>query len=134
MTSITALLLFTAWTLTLMFSYVGYRTMLILARIKPANSWGRDKVAEDPAWVVRAQHAHLNCLESLPIFAVIVIAGMLLNRGAAVDAVAAFVLYARLGQSIAHLVGVTHWLVVIRGSFLLAQGALFAYLLWRLLA
>ena len=133
MTAITALLLFAAWTLVLMFTYVGYRVALVLAMKKPANSWGRDEKTDDPAFLVRAKHAHLNCLENLPVFAAIVLAAVALGKSPVVDQVAAFVLYARLAQSAVHLVGVNHWLVFVRANFLLVQAALFAYMIWGLL-
>ena len=133
MTGITALLLFAAWTLVLMFVYVGYRVALVLAMKKKADSWLRGTPSDDPAFITRAQHAHLNCLENLPIFAAIVLAGAVLGKSAVVDQVAAFVLYARLAQSAVHLIGVNHWLVFIRANFLLVQAALFAYMIWGLL-
>jgi uncharacterized MAPEG superfamily protein len=134
MTGITALLLFAAWTLALMFAYVGYRVVLVLAMKKPANSWGRDDRNEDPAILVRAKHAHLNCLENLPVFAAIVLAGVALGKSGVVDPVAPWVLYARLAQSVTHLIGVSHWLVFIRANFLVIQALLFVYMIWGLLA
>lgn len=134
MTGITALLLFAAWTLVLMFTYVGYRVALVLAMKKPANSWGRDDKTDDPGFIVRAKHAHLNALENLPVFAAIVLAAVALNKTPVVDQVAAWVLYARLAQSIVHLIGVNHWLVFVRANFLVVQAALFFYMIWGLLA
>ena len=133
MTGTTALLLFTAWTLTLMLIYVGYRVALVLAMKKPANSWGRDDKTDDPAFLVRVKHAHLNCHENLPVFAAIVLAAVALNKTPVVDSLAAFVLYARLAQSTVHLIGVNHWLVFIRANLLLVQVALFAWMIWGLL-
>lgn len=133
MTGVTALLLFATWTLVLMFVYVGYRVALVLAMRKPANSWGRDDKADDPGFIIRAKHAHLNALENLPVFAAIVLAAVALDRTPVVDQVAAWVLYARLAQSTVHLVGVNHWLVFIRANFLVVQGALFLYMIWGLL-
>lgn len=134
MTGITALLLFAAWTLVLMLTYVGYRVALVLAMKKPANSWGRGITTDDPPFITRAHHAHLNSLENLPIFAAIVLAAHALGKVPVVDQVAAFVLYARLAQSITHLIGVNHWLVFIRANFLVIQAALFFWMIWGLLA
>jgi uncharacterized MAPEG superfamily protein len=134
MTGITALLLFATWTLVLMFTYVGYRVALVLAMKKPANSWGRDDKVDDPAFIVRAKHAHLNALENLPVFAAIVLAAVALDKTPVVDQVAAWVLYARLAQSLVHLIGVNHWLVFIRANLLVVQAALFLYMIWGLLA
>ena len=134
MTGVTALLLFAAWTLVLMFIYVGYRVALVLAMKKPANAWGRGQPTDDPPFITRAHHAHLNCLENLPVFAAIVLAAVALGKAPVVDALAAYVLYARLAQSIVHLIGANHWLVFIRANFLVIQAVLFAYMIWVLLA
>lgn len=134
MTAITALLLFTAWTLALMLVYVGRRVALVLSMKKPANSWTRGEPNDDPPFMIRAYHAHLNCLENLPVFAAIVLSAMALGKSPVVDAVAAYVLYARLAQSVVHLIGVSHWLVFIRANFLVIQALLFAYMIWGLLA
>ena len=96
MTGITALLWFAVWTLVLMFLYVGRRVLLVLTLKKQANSWMRGEKADDPPFFVRAQHAHMNCLENLPLFAAIVLAAAALGKSAVVDPVAALVLYARL--------------------------------------
>ena len=134
MTGITAVLLFTAWTLALMFTYVFYRTGLVAAGRKRADSWTRGQPTDDPSLVVRAQHAHMNCVENLPVFAAIVLSAYTLGRPAVADGVAPYVLYARLAQSTVHLIGVNHVLVFVRGTFFTIQVLLFLYMIWRLLA
>lgn len=133
MTGITALLLFAAWTLVLMFLYVGYRVVLVLAMKKRADAWRRDLADTDPPFVQRAHHAHLNCVENLPLFAAIVLAAHAIGKAPVVDAVAAWVLYLRLAQSITHLVGVSHWLVFVRANFFTLQALLYLYMIWGLL-
>lgn len=133
MTAITALLLFAVWTLVLMFIYVGYRTALVLAMKKKANAWTRGQPTDDPPFVTRAQNAHLNCVENLPLFAAIVLAAHALGKAPVVDAVAAWVLYLRLAQSVTHLIGISHWLVFIRANFFTLQALLYFYMVWGLL-
>jgi uncharacterized MAPEG superfamily protein len=133
MTAMMALVGFAAWTLLLVFVAVSWRLVEIL-RGKPANSWGRGSAIEVPGFIRRAEHAHLNCLENLPIFAVIVLAAHALGGNAVVDALACWVLYARIGQSLVHLVGVRPALVLVRATFYFLQLALFVYMLWSLLA
>src|SRR6266404_5732369 len=116
MKGITALLLFAAWTLALMLTYVFYRTGLVMAGQKRADSWTRGRPTDDLGFIVRAQHAHMNCVENLPVFAAIVLAAYALGRPAIADHVAPYVLGARVAQSAVHLVGVSHWLVFIRGG------------------
>lgn len=134
MTGITALLWFTVWTLVLMLVYVGYRILLVLTMKKKANAWMRGQPSDDPAFITRAQHAHMNCLENLPVFAAIVFAGVALGKSSGVDQVAAFVLYARLAQSVTHLLGTSPSLVFIRANFLVVQAGLFGWMIWGLLA
>ncbi|MGH8462371.1 MAG: MAPEG family protein [Stenotrophobium sp.] len=134
MTGMTALLLFTAWTLLLMFTYVGYRVVLVFAGKKKANAWTRGTQADDPGFIVRASHAHVNCTENLPVFAAIVLAAWALNKSAVVDHVAIYFLAARVAQSLVHLIGVSHWLVFLRGNLFIAQALLCFYRIWGLLA
>jgi uncharacterized MAPEG superfamily protein len=134
MTGIAALLLFAAWTLVLMLTYVFYRTGLVLAGRKRADSWTRGRPSEDPGFIVRAQNAHMNCVENLPVFAAIVLSAYALGRAPVADHVASYVLGARLAQSTVHLIGVNHWLVFVRGSFFTIQVALFLYMIGELVA
>lgn len=120
MTGITALLLFAAWTLALMFTYVGYRVAMA-ARGTPADSWTRGRAAAVPSFVSRAEHAHANCVENLPVFATVVLAAYVLGKAPIADHAAPYVLAARLAQSTVHLIGVNHWLVIVRGTFFTIQ-------------
>ncbi|SEQ03324.1 Uncharacterized conserved protein, MAPEG superfamily [Solimonas aquatica] len=133
MTATTALIGFTAWTLALVALAVTWRVIEVL-RGKPANSWTRGAAIESPGLVKRAEHAHLNCLENLPIFAAIVLGAQLLGKMALVDAVACWILYARIAQSVVHLISTHPLLVLVRATFFGVQIALFAYLLWNLAA
>src|SRR5258705_11049807 len=108
MKGITALLLFAAWTLALMLTYVFYRTGLVMSGQKRADSWTRGRPTEDPGFVVRAQHAHMNCVENLPIFAAIVLPAYPLGKPAAADGVASYVLGARVAHGTVQLIGRTH--------------------------
>jgi len=132
MTGITALLLFAAWTLLLMLTYVTYRTAQV-AQGKPADSWTRGRAAPVPSFVARAEHAHANCVENLPVLAAIVLAASALGQPAVADGAAPYVLYARLAQSGVHLFGVSHWLVQLRAVFYTVQVVLFFYMIWALL-
>lgn len=101
MTAIHALVGFTAWTLLLVLLVFAYRGGRFLAGT-PINSWPRGaKVVNDAPMVQRLENAHANCLENLPVFAVIVLCAAALGRPAAVEVLAPFVLYARIGQTAA---------------------------------
>ena len=73
MTPIQALLGFAAWTLLLIAGVFLYRGMRFLTGT-PINHWPRgNKPADDAPFVKRLEDAHANCLENLPVFAVIVL-------------------------------------------------------------
>ncbi|NKF24065.1 MAPEG family protein [Solimonas marina] len=133
MDAMTALLGFTAWTLLLVVLVVLWRGVEIL-RGKPANSWGRSDSIAVPGFVTRASHAHLNCLENLPVFAVIVLAAVAMGKTAALGSLGCWVLGARIVQSLAHLIGTQQVLVLIRATAYFVQVGLFIYMLWSLLA
>jgi len=131
MTAITALLLFAAWTMVLMFVYVGYRTSRV-AGGEPANSWTRGGDTPIPAFVRRAEHAHMNCVENLPVVAAVVLSAHVLGKVAVVDAWMEWVLFARLAQSAAHLAGTSPMLVQVRATFFTVQVLLLFYMIFKL--
>lgn len=133
MTGMVAVLGFALWTLLLVFISVNWRVIEVM-RGKGINSWGRDDGIPVPDIVKRMQHAHLNCLENLPIFATLVFAAYFLGKSLAVDGLAFFVLYARIAQSTVHLLGTTQALVFVRATFYVLQVLMFFYMFWRLLA
>lgn len=129
-----ALLGFAAWTILLVFAVLMYRTLLVFTGKTPANSWPRGTLnPSDPGIMVRIQHAHLNCLEGLPIFAAVLLVAGLSGKLPFTDTVAMYVLYARIAQTVTHLVGVNHWLVMLRATFFSIQLLLYAYMVWGLL-
>lgn len=134
MTALQALIGFTAWTLLLVLLVFAYRGARFLAG-KPINSWPRGaKPADDAALVKRIEDAHANCVENLPVFAVIVLAAAALGNLEAVDPLAGTVLYARIGQSAAHLWGTGRLQVLLRASFWAVQAGLFVWMLIRLVS
>lgn len=133
MTAIQALLGFAAWTVLLVAGVFVYRSARFLGGT-PINSWPRgSKFEGDAPIMTRLQDAHANCLENLPVFAVIVLAALATGRGAALEPMAAWVLYARVAQSLVHLSGVGRLQVLVRATFWSVQLALFAWMLVKLL-
>jgi uncharacterized MAPEG superfamily protein len=131
-TSYWSLLGFTAWTLVLVLSVVTYRSALVLAGRRQANAWKRAQPSEDPELLQRIAHAHANCLENLPLFAAIVLVAGLTGRLDVTDPLAGWYLALRLGQSTTHLLGTSHWHVLVRFSFFLPQLLILAWMLVRL--
>ena len=128
MTGMTALLIYIVWTLILALSYATYRLPLVLTGKKAANHWERGNAVDDPAILVRAKAAHLNCLENLPLCAALVLVAAATGQSETVNAVAGFIVAARIGQSLVHLIGTSFPLVFVRASLFLAQVALMLYL------
>ncbi|MEN9466789.1 MAG: hypothetical protein RL081_790 [Pseudomonadota bacterium] len=134
MTAVQALLGFAAWTLLLVTGVFLYRGLRFVTGT-PINHWPRGaKPADDAPLVKRLEDAHANSLENLPIFAVIVLAAAALGKLDAIAALAPWVLYARVGQSLAHLSGVGVLQVLVRATFWSVQLALFFWMLAVLLA
>jgi uncharacterized MAPEG superfamily protein len=133
MSGFTAVLLYIVWTLILAVVYASYRLPMIFSGKKPANHWERGNPVDDPAILVRAKSAHLNCLENFPLFAAVVFVAAFLSKSAVVDAVAAYVLYLRVAQSLVHLVGTSLPLVLLRATLYIAQVLLILYVAWELL-
>ena len=134
MTALQALLGFAAWTVLLVTGVFLYRGVRFVTGT-PINNWPRSaKPANDAALVKRMEDAHANCLENLPVFAVIVLAAAAIGRLESIAALAPFVLYARIGQSIVHLIGVGKAHVLVRATFWSVQLGLFIWMLVKLLA
>jgi uncharacterized MAPEG superfamily protein len=133
MTALAAVIGYALWTLLPAVLAVSWRIICIL-RGQPADSWPRGAAGQSrPALIKRAEDAHANCVENLPVFAAVVLAGVLLGKGAMIDTLATWVLYARIAQTLSHLAGVNHWLVMIRATFYFAQIGLIVYMSARLL-
>lgn len=133
MTGIEALLYYVLWMVVLVLLYVGHRIPLVLIGRKPADTWTRGRTTDDPGWIVRAHHAHLNAVENLALFAAVVLAAAALGRNAVVDGLSAYVLYARIGQGLIHLLGTGFIHVLIRATLFLVQIVLIVYMAWMLL-
>jgi uncharacterized MAPEG superfamily protein len=133
MTALQALLGFAAWTLLLIAAVFLYRGLRFLGGT-PINHWPRQaKPLDDAPLVQRLEDAHANCLENLPLFAVIVLTAAALERLADIQTLAPFVLYGRIGQTLAHLSGTGPANVFVRASFWFVQLALFAWMLAKLM-
>lgn len=132
MTALQALVGFALWTLALIALVFLYRGLRFFTGT-PINHWPRGAApADDVPLVKRLADAHANCLENLPVFAVLVLAAAAMGRLEAIHALAPWVLYARIGQTAAHLSGTGQLNVLVRATFWAAQVALFVLMLVRL--
>lgn len=117
------LLAFAAWTLILLTFTVGiYRWYCILLCDADIAGFRAGAVAGSD-WYARGTRAHANCVENLPVFAVIVIALNLSKvSGPLVDEVAIAIMIARILQSLTHVLFVqTTHVVTFRFGFFFVQ-------------
>ena len=134
MTALQALVGFALWTMALVAIVFLYRTLRFSSGV-PINSWPRGaKPAGDTTFIKRVEDAHANCVENLPVFAVIVLAAASMDRTSAVNLLAPYVLYARIGQTLAHLSGTAPAQVLVRASFWSVQLGLCAWMALGLIA
>lgn len=119
---LTALVFFACWTLALVVLGIGaYRVSLVLMGAARPNSFPGDQ-PHGPEMYRRMMRAHANCVENLPIFAVLVLVGHHLGlRDGTFALLAQVVAMARVGQSIAHISSGRSMVVNVRFVFFLAQ-------------
>ncbi len=118
--SLFALIGFAAWTLFLLSVFVLYRVANVLT--------GRYKADEFPAttahgalWYQRIIRAHMNCVETLPVFAAIILTANFVQHHELADQLACWFLGARIIQSFLHLISVHHLIVHLRFTAFLVQ-------------
>lgn len=128
MTALAAVVYYVLWTIVLVLMYAVPRIPLAFFTDRTMDSWERNKPVTDAAFFQRAKGAHLNALENLPAFAAVVIIATLMGKSAVVDGLACYVLYARIAQSVTHLIGNSSPLVLLRAGFFVAQVALVGYM------
>jgi uncharacterized MAPEG superfamily protein len=122
---------FAAWTLVLLLATVGtYRFSRIFSGRAGMASFPADRI-EGQGWYVRAMRAHANCIENLPVFAVLVYA---VRAGGvehfAVNPLCVAILAARIAQSLVHVSLVqTDRVVSVRFAFYFVQFLCFSALI-----
>lgn len=133
MTAMTAVLYYVLWAIALVLVYAGPRIPLAAFTERRMDSWERNQPVTDTPFFQRAKGAHLNCLENFPLFAAVVVIAMLMGKSAAVDGLACYVLYARIAQSMVHLIGNSSQLVLLRATFFAIQQVLLVVMVGLLL-
>ncbi|REH38962.1 MAPEG family protein [Paraperlucidibaca baekdonensis] len=133
--AICALLCFTALTVALAFIFVGYRVALVLSFKVAANAWTRGAATHvDPPFITRVQHAQMNCVENLPVFAAIVFVASAMGQLAILEPLAMIFLGLRVAQSAVHVINTSAAMVFLRANLWLGQMAIIAYWLFELYA
>lgn len=133
-TTIVALLGFAAWVMVLVLVMIGYRGSRVLLGQLKADAWTRGRAVEDPPVMKRLGDAHANCLELLPIVGAVMLAAVVSDHAAITNGLALWLLVARIGQSVAHIISVHHLVIFFaRFPLFLVQVAILVYWLIALL-
>ncbi|MGH7789128.1 MAG: MAPEG family protein [Candidatus Binatia bacterium] len=128
----TALIGFSAWYILLSTAVALYRVRLILSGEKAANAFATDGSDLAPLGR-RLTRARDNCFETLPLFVALALGASLAGRLDVTDGLAMWVLFLRIGQSVAHIASTSVLAVQVRAVFFFAQVLIYAYWTLRLL-
>jgi len=122
-----------AWTLFLLVLMEGLRIRFLVAKTVAANEFRPDN-SNLPPFMQRLARAHANCIESFPIIGGLLVVALLTNRTDVTDALAQWLLLARLLQSSIHVISTSVLAANLRFLAFVVQMAIAAYWLWGLLA
>ena len=130
--TVTALLGFAALYVLLTFALGIFRSGLVLSGKRAADSFSTDG-SDVGAFGRRLNRARDNCYETLPLFAAIALAASLANKISVIDPLAMYLLYARIGQSITHVVSTSLMAINLRFTLFLVQVVIYAIWVVKLL-
>ncbi len=122
-----------AWTLFLLVLMEALRVGFLVTKTVAANEFRPDN-SNLPPFMQRLARAHANCIESFPIIGGLLVVALLTNRTGVTDALAPWLLLARLLQSSIHLVSTSVLAANLRFLAFVVQMAIALYWLWGLLA
>jgi hypothetical protein len=122
-----------AWTLFLLILMEGLRIRFLVAGTVAANELRPDN-SNLPPFMQRLARAHANCIESFPIIGGLLVVALLTDRAGVTDALAPWLLLARLLQSTIHMASTNMLAANLRFVAFAVQMAIAVYWTWALLA
>lgn len=130
--ALVALAGFAGWTLLLILTVANFRVFNYFTGAKiPINNF--DPSGDDlPGFGKRITRAHMNCVENLPVFAALVAAAGLSGQFGIMEGTVMYVLYARIAQSVVHIISTAPLMVWIRATFFFVQIALMVFYAYQL--
>ena len=131
-TSALILTLFLAWTLLLLVVMDVLRSYLVVMGRVRSNEFKPDNSNISP-FMQRLARAHANCTESLPVFGGLLLVALVTNRTEITDALAPWLLGARVIQSGIHLASTSVIAVNARFTAFAVQMGIGVYWTWGLL-
>ena len=131
MSTLTALLAFSAWYIFLSFILVVFRFYAISQnpKLKIFDQDGKDV----PGFGFRLTRARNNCYENLPLFAAVVLVAAHTNSLEMTDKLAMYVFLARVVQSLVHMISISTPMVMLRATMLVVQYTIIAYWILQLI-
>ena len=131
-TSALVLTLFLAWTLLLLVIMEALRSYLVVTGRVRSNGFAPDNAGLSP-FMQRIARAHANCIESLPVFGGLLLVAIVTGRAEITDALAPWLLGARIVQSGIHLASTSVIAVNARFTAFALQMGIGVYWVWKLL-
>lgn len=126
--SLTALGLYIGWTLLLLIGTLSFRGFMVMTGKRGADAWTRGRDPQDPAFFQGMAGAYANCLETAPLFAAIILIAHVSGQSAVTDSLVMVFIAARVIQSLAHMISVTHWMIfLVRFPAFVVQVALMTF-------
>lgn len=127
-----AILIYCLWSLILTTLILSYRSYLTLSGKKTANNFSPAGDDLSP-FSLRLVRAHANCYENLPVTLGVLFSAILLGQEKITNPLAMIFVFARILQSITHLVNTSVLAVYLRFTFYLIQVSLLLYWVIKLL-
>lgn len=126
------LTLFISWTLLLLVLMEAVRSYRVVTGRSRSNEFRPDNSNLSP-FMQRLARAHANCVESLPVFGGLLVVALVTGRAEITDALAPWLLGARVVQSCIHLASLSVVAVNARFTAFAVQMAIGVYWCWALL-
>ena len=130
--SVTVLIGLVVWTLFLLILMEAIRTRYVVIRVVAANEFKPDNSNLSP-FMQRLARAHANCIESLPIFGILLVTALLTNRASVTNPLAPWLFAARVVQSCVHLASISVAAVNVRFVVFAVQIAIAVYWAYALI-
>lgn len=115
-----ALLGLASWYVLVLFLLAGFRVVTSVTQKKPANTFAPDG-SDVPGLGQRLVRVHANCYENIPLYIGLLLFAMVSNQTAITDPSAMILLYARIGQSVVHMISTSLGAVLLRFVLFVVQ-------------
>lgn len=119
-----------SWYVAVLLMLAVFRVYLSAATRKAANTFAPDG-SDVPGFGQRLVRVHANCYENIPLIVGVLLFALVTGQSAITDPTACWLLYARIAQSLVHLVSVSVPAVLVRFSLFAVQLGLLVCWLWQ---